>query len=781
MTNMWWGGALSGCRAIRGLTQATAAILIALVLALMSAPGTAQAQSFRFSNFVVEGNQRVDAATVLSYADLVPGQAIGSAGLNEAFQSIMASGLFERVELVPQGGTLRVVVQEWPTINRIAIEGNRRLDDDDLLPLLRSTPRRVYSPTVAEQDAATIVEALEQRGLLAATVDPRIIRRSENRVDLVFEVSEGRTVENQRISFVGNRAFTDRRLRRVLETKQAGLFRAFFRTDTLITDRLEFDQQVLRDFYLSRGYVDFEVVDVSAELSRERNATFITFQIREGQRFRFGELTASTDLPNVDPDEFLQAARLRSGVVYSPTLIDNAIVRMEGLANQKSLDFVRIEPRVTRDDRALELNIEFAITRGPRVFVERIDIEGNATTLDRVIRRQFRIAEGDPFNPRQIRNSAARIEALNFFENVQVNPREGSGPDQVIVDVDVEERPTGSLGIGASYSSDNGVGVLLSFEETNFLGRGQALSFELNTSSNTSTGRFRFTEPALLGRNLALSFGLFLTETNNNNADFDTSSVGLSLGLGFPIGEFSSLRLQYTFSQDEVLNINTNASPIVQRESGKRTRSSLGYDYRYDTRRRGLDPNAGVLLTFSQEFAGLGGDVKYVRTVATGTAQRRLRNEDYTLRAVFEAGNISSFGGYSTKVSDRFFLSSSQLRGFDFRGVGPRDTNAVGNTPLGGNNYAVARFEFGFPIGFVEDIGVSGGLFFDMGSVWGLEDVVGAGGAIVDDGFNLRSSVGLSLFWDTPFGPLTFNFSEPIQQEVYDQTRSFDVSLTARF
>jgi outer membrane protein insertion porin family len=756
-------------------------VVIALSVAVILSPGTAQAQSFRFSNFIVEGNQRVDASTVLSYAQIAPGEAVSSAELNEAFQSIMASGLFERAELVPQGNTLRIVVQEWPTINQIAIEGNRRLDDDDLLPLIRSTPRRVYSPTVAEQDAATLVEALEQRGLLAATVEPRIIRRSDNRVDLVFEVTEGRTVENQRISFVGNRAFTDRRLRRVLETKQAGLLRAFFRSDTLITDRLEFDQQVLRDFYLSRGYVDFEILDVSAELSRERNATFITFQVREGQQFRFGEMTASTDLPNVDPDEFLRAARLRSGVVYSPVLIDRAIVRMEGLANQKSLDFIRIEPRVTRNERALTLDIEFVITRGPRIFVERIDIEGNATTLDRVIRRQFRIAEGDPFNPREIRNSAARIESLNFFSSVDVTPREGSGPDQVIVDVDVEERPTGSLGLGASYSSDGGVGLLFSFEETNFLGRGQALNFEYNSSKETTTGQFSFTEPALLGRNLALTYSLFVQQSDNNNADFDTSSFGTSLALRFPVGEFSSLQVRYGFSYDEVLNIATTASPIIQREAGERTRSSIDYSYRYDTRTRGLDPSAGVLLTFAQQFAGLGGDVEYLRTVATATAQKRLRNEDYTLRAVVEAGNVSSFGGYSTKVGDRFFLSSNQLRGFDFRGVGPRDTNAPGNTPLGGNNYAAARFEFGFPIGFVEDLGVSGGLFFDMGSVWGLEDVVGQGGAIVDDGFNLRSAVGLSLFWETPFGPLTFNFSEPIQKEDYDKTRSFDLSLTARF
>ncbi|MDU8941905.1 outer membrane protein assembly factor BamA [Ovoidimarina sediminis] len=782
MTNIWWGSA--GFRRFdrRAGWMAACVFLLSLAVFVSAVPNGALAQSYRFGTFVVEGNQRVDNATVLSYADIAPGETVGSGALNQAFQDLMDSGLFESVELVPQGGTLLIRVQEFPTINRIAIEGNRRLDEEDLLQVVRSAPRRVFSPTQAQQDASNIVDAYESQGLLAATVTPKIIRRSENRVDLVFEVTEGRVVENQRVSFVGNRVYSDRRLRRVLETKQAGLLRAFFRNDVFVADRIEFDITVLRDFYLSRGYIDFEVLDVSTELARERNATFITFQVREGQQFRFGALSATSDLDAVDPEAYLKVAKLREGAVYSPTLLENAIERMEELATQDGLDFVRVDPRVTRNDRSQTLDIEFSIVRGERIFVERIDIEGNQTTLDRVIRRQFRTVEGDPFNPREIRAASNRIRALNYFSTVDVNSREGSAPDQVVIDVDVEEVPTGSLGAGASYSSDNGLGLALNFSERNFLGRGQILNFDLNTTSESGTSQLSFTEPALLGRDLALTLSIFNRETDNNNASFTTRSTGAQARLGFPTGRFSRLSTSYTFLSQDLGELSANNSPILQAERGSRTKSSIGYTWTYDTRNRGIDRNAGVLLQFGQEFAGVGGDVEYIRTQGTAIAQRRFRNEDYTVRAVFEAGNVTGLGDYITTVNDRFFLSSSQLRGFDFRGMGPRDLDAVAQDPLAGNNFVSARFEFGFPIGLVEDAGISGGLFLDVGSVWGLDNTNGAGGVdSVDDGFNLRSSIGLSIFWETALGPLVFNFSEAIKSESYDKTRSFDVTVSTRF
>jgi outer membrane protein insertion porin family len=754
------------------------ALIFGLLLTIAAPISDASAQNFNFNSFEIDGNQRVEAGTILNYAGIERGRSVSAAELNDAFQRIQNSGLFEEVNLTPRGSTLVISVTEYPTINRISIEGNRRLNDDALLPLISSSPRRVFSPSVAEQDAAALVGAYESQGRLSATVDPKIIRRTDNRVDLVFEITEGRVTEIERLSFVGNRAYSDRRLRRVLETKQANLFRTFIRRDTFVADRIDFDRQVLRDFYLSRGYVDFQILDVTAETSRERNASFITFSVREGQSFDFGEITATSDLPDVDPDEFLAASKIRTGGTFSPLIIDNTITRMERLAIQKGLDFVRVEPRITRNDRQLILDVEFAITRGPRVFVERIDIEGNQTTLDRVVRRQFDTVEGDPFNPREIRASAERVRALGFFSNVDVQTREGSGSDQVIVDVDVDEQPTGSLGFGASYSTDSGVGFVLSFSERNFLGRGQTLKFDLNTTSSTGSTQVTFIEPAFLSRDVRLTLQAFDSNTEQDNSFFDSGEIGLRAALAFPVGESSELEVSLGAAKREIFNVAAGSSPIIFRDEGKRTIGQIGYRYTYDSRTTGLNPDGGVLFTFGQDFVGFGGDGKFIKTTARATGQQRVLNDEVTLRATLEGGALNSLEGNSV-VTDRFFLSTRQLRGFEFRGVGPRDFGAANRDVLGGNYYVAARLEADFPLGLPEELGVSGGVFLDMGSVWGLDDTVGL--SPVDDGFELRSAIGFSLFWTTPIGPLTFNFSKPLKKVDGDIEQNFDVTITARF
>lgn len=756
--------------------------VLVILAASLFAPSAGKAQEFVFDQFVVEGNQRVDASTVLSYAELERGVAVSPGELNTAFQDILASGLFETVDLEPRGRTLLISVTEWPTINRIAVEGNRRLDDEALLLLVSSSPRRVYSPTLAEADAEAILTAYETQGLLAATVEPKIIRRSDNRVDLVFEVTEGRVVENERVAFVGNRSYSERRLRRVLETKQTGILRSFIRRDSFVADRIDFDRQVLSDFYMSRGFVDFEVLSVTTELSRERNATFITFNLREGQRFRFGNVSVTSDIPDLDTDAYLDVARIRTGRFYTPVAIDLSITRMEGLALREGRDFIRVEPRVLRNDRDLTLDIEFQVTRGPRVLVERIDIEGNQTTLDRVIRRQFNVVEGDPFNPREIRQASERIRALGFFADVSVASREGSAPDQVVIDVDVEEQPTGSLGFGASFSSDSGAGLVLSFSESNFLGRGQSVSFNLNTTDDTGSTQITFTEPSFMARDLSLSLSAFQITSDQDNSFFSTERLGARVALAFPAGENRRLQFRYEISQDEVFDVDPDSSPILIAEQGEQTLSEIGYTYSYDSRRSGLNPNAGVLLSFSQDYAGLGGDIEYIRSTARAIAQTRVLNEEVTLRASFEGGNITMLNDQVSRLTDRFFLTSRQLRGFDFRGTGPRDLDAENDDALGGNNFVSAKLEADFPLGFAEDLGISGGVFLDMASVWGLDNTDGAGGPdSVDDSFSLRSSIGFSIFWETPIGPLTFNFSEVLQSEDFDEERSFDIAITARF
>ena len=764
------------------LTQRFFAGILVIALTCMTFVGSASAQNFTFNNVEIEGATRIEPATILSYAGIVQGETVSAGRLNAAYQNVLASGLFETVEFVPSGSTLIIRVSEYPTINKINFEGNRRLKDEELGAIVQSAVRRVYSPSTAEQDAGRIVQAYEQAGRLAANVDPVIIRRSNNRVDLVFEVKEGRVSEVERISFVGNRNFSDRRLRRVLESKQAGIFRTIVQRDTFIADRIEFDRQVIRDFYLARGYVDFQVLSATPEFSRERNAFFVTFNVREGQQYRFGDLTVSSELGNIDPAEFQSEVRIRPGQVYSPNGVDQTIRRLERLAIQKDLDFIRVEPRVSRNDRSLTLDIEFQVVKGPRIFVERIDIEGNATTLDRVVRRQFDTVEGDPFNPREIRDAAERIRALGFFSAAAVDAREGSSPDQVVIDVDVEEQPTGSLGFGASYSAGSGVGFNVSFAERNFLGRGQTLSFDATSSADTGTYGFGFIEPSFLGRDLKLSLQGSYSNTNSaENTSFDTTRAVFSPSLEFPVSEFGRLNIRYTASGTEIFNVPAGSSAILQAEGaqGLQVSSAHGYSYTYRTLDTGLNPDAGVLLRFGQDFAGVGGDVTYVRTTALAVAERKIINDDVTIRAIFEGGAHNSLNGSNSRITDRFNLNG-KMRGFEAFGLGPRDLGAANQDALGGNFFAVAKVEAEFPIGLPEEYGIRGGVFLDVGSVWGLDNIAGTGGA-VDDGLSLRSAAGVSVFWDTPIGPLRFNFSRPIQKKSYDRERNFDLTISTRF
>ncbi|MEL6806847.1 MAG: outer membrane protein assembly factor BamA [Pseudomonadota bacterium] len=748
----------------------------------LSAP--ASAQNFRFNQVVIEGNTRIGDAAILTRAGIAPGQTVTAGQVNDALQNLQTSGLFESVSVDPQGSTLRITVVELPTINRISLEGNRRVDDDALGAVILSQERRVLNPAQVERDASAIAEAYTAAGRIAARVTPRIIRRQDNRVDLVFEIFEGDVVEIERISFVGNRAFSDRRLRRVVESKQAGIFRALIQSDTLVEDRVEFDRQVLRDFYFSRGYVDFRTLSTNAQLTEERDGFFLVFNVQEGQQFTFGDVTVSSDLLEVDVDFYQSLVKAGAGVVYSPTLVDDEIARLERQGQRDGIDFLRVEPRVTRNDRDLTLDVELILTRGPRVFVERIDIEGNTTTLDRVIRRQFRIAEGDPFNPREIRDSAERIRALAFFSVSNVDAREGSRPDQVVIDVDVEEQPTGSLSFGGAFSADDGFGLVVAFTERNFLGRGQTFGFNFSTAEESEQYGITFIEPAFLGRDVAFGLNLRYSESDSSFANYDSESLRFRPSLTFPVSERGRLSVRYTYNDIEMLgrDPSTNGA-IVQREidAGSQVASSIGYTYIYDSRESGLNPDAGWLFEFGQDFAGLGGDSKYIRTTAKIVGQRLAFNNDIILRATLEGG-ILSWNEGTNRTVDRFTVGPRILRGFEPGGIGPRDLSASGDPdPLGGNFFVAARFEAEFPLGLPEELGIRGGLFYDVGNLWDLSDVDLTGGDIVGESGSFRHVIGFSIFWDTAIGPLRLNFSNALKKEEFDEEQTFDLTISTTF
>ena len=742
-------------------------------LAVLSA-GATGAQDFAFNTVTIEGNQRVADGTILSFAGISAGTALSAAALNTAGQQIRASGLFESVELVPQGGSLVIRVVEFPTINRISIEGNTRIRDAQLLPLLQSEPRRAFNPVQAEADTNAITQVYASQGRINAVVTPRIIRLSDNRVDLVFEVTESGVTEIERISFLGNRSYSEGRLRRVLDTKQAGLLRALVARDTFSPDRVAQDRQLLTDFYLSRGFADFEVLNVDVTLTPQRDAYLVTYNIREGQRFNFGDVTVSSTIPGVDPTVFQDAIRTRPGAVYSPVTIDTDITRLERLAVQRNVNFLRVEPRITRNDRALTLDLEYVLVEGPRVFVERIDIQGNSTTLDRVIRNEIRVVEGDPFNPREIRDSARRIRALGFFENATVDTRQGSSANQVIVDVGVTEGPTGTLSFGANYNTDTGIGLLASYGQRNFRGRGQRLDFDISTAETNQRLSFRFAEPQLLGRDLRGGLEFSYRQTNNENASYDTQNGRFSPSLAFPVSDNGRLSVFYAFNYADLTNVATSSSQILRDEEniGAVATNSLGYSYSWDSRRAGIDPNTGYILRFGQEFGF--GDAQFIQTTAFAGAETKLLNEELTLRASIEGGYLDYQDGQS-RVTDRFFLGSRLMRGFEAGGIGPRAQD--GDDAIGGNAFAVARLEAEFPLGLPSEYGLSGGVFYDYGSVWDS----GYAGQVDYDDFTARSVIGASLFWTTPIGPLRFNFTEPLDVQDRDKTRAFDVTISTSF
>ncbi len=786
MTDSRGTGTFCGSHQPQGkiLWQALTLFFLFAAVSFVAVPQVAQAQTYTINSFEVEGNRRIETSTIIARTGIEPGQTVSAGQLNDSFQRLLDSGVFETVELTPRGSTLVISVEEYPTINQISIEGNRRVNDDLLLEAISSQPRRVFTPQVAETDADLIADIYSAQGRVAATVIPRIIRRSDNRVDLVFEVAEGSVIEIERVSFVGNRAYSDRRLRRVLETKQANVLRTFLRGDTFIADRIEFDKQVIRDFYLSRGYVDFRVNSANVEFTRERDAFFLVMNITEGQKFSFGRITTVSEIPGVNAAAYQEALKIKPGVTYTPTLVENSIARLERLGLKQGVDFLRVEPRVTRNDRDLTLDVQFVLTRGPRIFVERIDIEGNTTTLDRVIRRQFDTVEGDPFNPREIRQSAERIRALGFFAVADVEPREGSTPSQVIVDVDVEEQPTGSLSLGGSYSISDGFGVAIGLNEANFLGRGQNLGISLSTAQDSERYTINFTEPYLLGRRLQFDVGLGLSTTNSSFASYDTRSVFINPQLSYRVGELSTLRVRYGWDRSEMTQQDDDVNGAVitsEIDQGKRTSSTLGVSYVYDSRLGGLNPNAGVLFEIGVDAAGLGGDNEFIKTTARAIAQQRVLNEEVVLRATLEMGALNWTGNDFSRTIDRFVLGPNTFRGFEPAGLGPRDLSAGQDDAIGGNYYWVAKFESDFPLGLPEEFGLRGGVFYDVGSLYNISNVNTDGADIVGAGGSIRHVLGVSVLWTTPFGPLRFNFSKALKKEDFDREQNFDLTLQARF
>jgi outer membrane protein insertion porin family len=774
----------------------TSAMIIgmaAVTVSMMASP--VEAQSTTVTGVSVDGNKRIATSTILSLAALTPGTRYSAGQINAAVQRLNVSGFFKSVDFEVKSGRVTIVVDENPTINRIAFEGNKKLKDEDLKALISSQPRQTFSAKRAEADAQEMAAAYSAGGRIDAQITPRLIERSDNRVDLVFQVVEGSVTEIEKITFVGNRNYSQKRLRSALATKQAGLIRALISSDTFIQDRLELDKQRLREFYLNRGYVDFSVLSTSADLTRSKDAFLINFTIEEGQQYNFGEVTLVTTEDDIDIESYQKVSKIKPGRNYDPRKVETLIQELDVKLGTEGFAFISAQPRISRNDETRTLDIEIELTRGQRLFVERIDIEGNSTTLDRVIRRQFELAEGDAFNRREIQEATDRIRATGLFESVVVESREGSSRDRAIIDVNVKEKATGNLGIGAGYSSANGATLNLNLEERNFLGRGQTIRLDLSNNSDAKNLSFGFSDPSFLDRDIQAGFRLGYRTTSNSKLPIDTTTLEFAPNMTFPVGKNATMSIGYRLENEEIkiqteeltagVITNVPISSYIIGDAGKQVKSSVIFGYNFDRTNSVIEPTSGFKFGISQQFTGLGGDANFSKTSVNLKTYTTLFNDDIILSAEFDAGAITGSGA---RISDRFFLGGDKLRGFEDYGIGPRDVVFNGTTddgtvgqPLGGNMYAVARLEASFPVGLPEEYGVFGGVFLDAGSVWGLDGTSLATIGTDASSPKIRAAAGVSIFWKTAIGPLRFNFSRPIKKEVYDIEENFRFTIDTRF
>src|SRR5258706_8396807 len=729
---------------------------------------------------VVQGTQRIEPDSVLSYMLLREGQAYDPAVADRSLKALFDTGLFADVRMSWDGATLTVNVVENPILNQVVYEGNSRLSDADLNKEVQVRPRMVFTRARVQADVQRIIELYRRSGRFAATVEPKIIQGAQNRVDLVFEINEGPTTGVAAINFIGNRVFADSDLREQIVTTTSAWWKFLSTNDNYDPDRLTFDREQLRRFYLSRGYADFRVVSAVAELTPDRQNFYITFTVDEGQLYRFGNIQIQSQIRDLNPDALRPLLLTNSNEVYDATLIDKSVEALTYAAGTQGFVFVDIRPRVQRNPMTRQIDLVYEIDQAPRVYIERINIVGNTRTRDEVIRREFRLAEGDAFNRVLADRSRTRVRALGFFSDVTIKEDPGSSPDRTVLTVSVTEQPTGELALGAGYSSQQGLLLDFSYTERNLFGRGQFLRTSVSIGTFQKDYDFRFTEPYFLGRPLAAGFILYKVITDfSNQIGYISDVSALALQLGFPVSEFGRISPHYNFQYTDILPVGSSAASLLV--AGKYPASSVGYTYTYDTRDDVIRPTKGWNLAVSQDVAGLGGELKYLRT-ALGLEYYHPFFFDLVADIGFNVGYVTGYGGQIIPINERFFKGGPSFRGFQIAGIGPRDT--VANVALGGQLYAIGSYQVRLPQILPADYGINLSTFVDFGTlglITGVTKTCDLFRTCIKDNLALRLAAGIAINWRSPFGPVEIDVGYPLLKAPYDKPQAIRFSAGTQF
>ncbi|WP_368413130.1 outer membrane protein assembly factor BamA [Dongia sp.] len=768
---------LPSLRLVRALLFA---VLLVPAVGLALRPALAQSISSgdAIQEIRIEGSQRIEPDTVRSYMAINPGDPFDAKSIDRALKALFATGLFADVNFRREGSSLIVQVTENPIINRIAFEGNDRLDDEQLQTEIQLRPRVVYTQARVQADVKRLLDLYRRNGRFAATVDPKVIKLDQNRVDLVFEIKEGDTTDIERIDFVGNKVFDDDDLRDVVITRESAWFRILSTSDTYDPDRLTVDKENLRKFYLEEGYADFRVISAVAELSPDQEAFFITFTVEEGERYKLGKVDIKSTLKDLDPESLWDVVLTAEGDWYNATLVDKSVQAIADRVGSLGYAFVDVRPRIQRDAENHILTLTYDIQEGPKVYVERIEITGNIRTQDKVIRREFRLAEGDAFSTAKMKRTEQRLRNLGFFEAVDIQTTPGSAPDKTVIKVKVAEQSTGELTFGAGFSTADGPLGNIGIRERNLLGKGQDLRANFTLSGKRSQVDVSFTDPYFLDKDLAAGVDLFHRRYNDVRGDnYDLTQSGFGLRMGYELTEYTRQTLGYRLSVDRISDVDNDLSEAIQDEKGYTIRSTISSDIIYDRRDSVVDPRDGYFISLSTDFIGAGGDVTALQNVVRGGYFYPF-NDDISIGLSAEAGQIHPLFGDHLRVTDAFSLGGQNLRGFESSGVGPRDADT--NDSLGGQYIFDGTLQASFPLGLPEEFNLRGRAFTDFGVLTGT-DLDNDVDVDVDDDAILRVSAGLGVTWVSPFGPIAVDVAYPLMKEDYDNTEWFRFSVGTSF
>ncbi len=749
-------------------------VAIALFVISYSTPALSQAGILR--EIRINGVQRIEPSTVTTYLGVNVGDNVTKQTLNQGLKNLYATGLFADVRMREDNGILMVDVIENPIINEIVFEGNEGIDEEQLLSEISLRPRQVFTKTKVQNDVARVNEIYRRSGRFGTSVEPKVIELDQNRVNLVFEVNESGVTKIESIQFIGNEVFDDSTLRSELSTKEDRWYRFLSSNDRYDPDRLEYDKELLRQFYLREGYADFTVNSANAELAEEQDRFHVTFNVTEGNRYRVGQVAIDSALRGFDGASIRDQVEVLPNDWYNVQNIQTSVRQMTDTLGDLQYAFAEVKPDIRRNAESNTIDVVFQIDESPRVYIERIDITGNVRTIDKVIRREIKLVEGDPFNRSKLARSEQRLRDLGYFEKVAISTSRGSAPDKINIRVDVAEQSTGELSVGAGFSTNDGPLADLRIRERNLLGKGQDLLFATTVAGERTQFDASFTEPHFLDRDLSAGVDAFhSTQDLQDESSFSQDRTGGAVRIGYPLSEKWRQGWKYRFESNDITDVDSDASRFIRDQEGQRTTSAISQRLTFDDRDSRLFPTEGLYSWLDGEFAGIGGDANYVSGKLGSNYYIPVYKRSVVLDLLGEVGGIVGIGDEDVQINERFYLGGNTLRGFERAGVGPRDS--LTDDSLGGNFFYRGSAELKFPIGLPEELGVAGHAFTDFGTLWDIDET----STDIFDENSIRASAGVGISWRSPLGPVRIDVAQPYIEENFDKDEVFRFSFGTRF